>query len=108
MANVQMVNAQEERAAQERTQGASPEGAGNPQAAAQAVRQMFSEIAPRYDLLNHVLSMSVDRLWWWRAARRFDAILADGGAGGVDLCCGTGEMAVGFERRARGGGGIVG
>ncbi len=108
MANVQMVNAQEERAAQERTQGASPEGAGNPQAAAQAVRQMFSEIAPRYDLLNHVLSMNVDRLWWWRAARRFDAILADGGARVLDLCCGTGDMAFALQRRARGGARIVG
>ncbi len=36
-----------------------------------AVRQMFDSIAPRYDLLNHVLSANVDRLWWRRAARRF-------------------------------------
>src|SRR5258706_961162 len=108
MANVQMVNAQEERAAQERTQGASPEGAANPQAAAQAVRQMFSEIAPRYDLLNHILSLNVDRLWWWRAAKRFDAILRDPVARVLDLCCGTGDMAFALQRRAQANARIVG
>ena len=75
-----------EAAEKQRTQGASPEGAASPQAAAQAVRQMFSDIAPRYDLLNHVLSMNVDRLWWWRAAKRFDAILRDPAARVLDLC----------------------
>jgi demethylmenaquinone methyltransferase/2-methoxy-6-polyprenyl-1,4-benzoquinol methylase len=89
-----------EQAAKERTQGASPVGAANPQAAAQAVRQMFSEIAPRYDLLNHVLSMNVDRLWWWRAAKKFDAILKDPTARVLDLCCGTGDMAFALQRRA--------
>ena len=32
--------------------------------AAEAVQQMFNTIAPRYDLLNHVLSANIDRLWW--------------------------------------------
>lgn len=91
-----------DQAAKPRTQGASPEGATNPDAAAQAVRQMFSEIAPRYDLLNHLLSMNVDRLWWRRTARRFDAILADKSARVLDLCCGTGDMAFALQRRARG------
>ena len=36
---------------------------------------MFSAIAPRYDLLNHVLSFNIDRWWWWRTARAFCAIL---------------------------------
>jgi demethylmenaquinone methyltransferase/2-methoxy-6-polyprenyl-1,4-benzoquinol methylase len=97
-----------EQAAKARTQGASPVGAENPQAAAQAVRQMFSEIAPRYDLLNHVLSMNVDRLWWWRAAKKFDAILKDPTARVLDLCCGTGDMAFALQRRAREGARIVG
>jgi demethylmenaquinone methyltransferase/2-methoxy-6-polyprenyl-1,4-benzoquinol methylase len=92
----------------ERIQGASPAGAANPQAAAQAVRQMFSEIAPRYDLLNHVLSMNVDRLWWWRAAKKFDAILKDPTARVLDLCCGTGDMAFALQRRAQAGARIVG
>jgi demethylmenaquinone methyltransferase/2-methoxy-6-polyprenyl-1,4-benzoquinol methylase len=91
-----------------RTQGASPEGAANPQAAAQAVRQMFSDIAPRYDLLNHVLSMNVDRFWWWRTAKKFDAILSDPTARVLDLCCGTGDMAFALQRRTQAGARIVG
>jgi demethylmenaquinone methyltransferase/2-methoxy-6-polyprenyl-1,4-benzoquinol methylase len=53
---------------------------------------MFDSIAPRYDLLNHVLSASVDRLWWWQTARRFKAILARPDAAVLDVCCGTGHM----------------
>jgi demethylmenaquinone methyltransferase/2-methoxy-6-polyprenyl-1,4-benzoquinol methylase len=53
---------------------------------------MFDQIAPRYDLLNHVLSASVDRLWWWQTARRFAAILANPDAAVLDVCCGTGHM----------------
>ena len=55
--------------------GAAPEGATDKQSASRAVREMFTTIAPRYDLLNHVLSFNIDRLWWARAARTFDAIL---------------------------------
>jgi demethylmenaquinone methyltransferase / 2-methoxy-6-polyprenyl-1,4-benzoquinol methylase len=53
---------------------------------------MFSQLAPRYDLLNHVLSCSVDRLWWWRTARRFRHILGRPEARVLDICCGTGDM----------------
>ena len=52
--------------------GAAPEGASDAVSAARAVREMFTSIAPRYDLLNHVLSFNVDRLWWRRTARTFD------------------------------------
>ena len=51
--------------------GAAPEGASDTHSAAHAVREMFTSIAPRYDLLNHVLSFNVDRLWWRRTARAF-------------------------------------
>ena len=44
--------------------GARPAGAVEEAGAAQAVRQMFDSIAPRYDLLNHLLSANVDRFWW--------------------------------------------
>ncbi len=72
--------------------GAAPEGARDPQSAARAVREMFTSIAPRYDLLNHMLSFSVDRLWWWRAARTFDGILERPETRVLDVCCGTGDM----------------
>jgi demethylmenaquinone methyltransferase/2-methoxy-6-polyprenyl-1,4-benzoquinol methylase len=88
-------------AEKEKVVGAAPEGASDREAASRAVREMFTSIAPRYDLLNHVLSFNVDRMWWWRTARRFDAILKHPGARVLDLCCGTGDMAFALQRRAR-------
>ena len=85
------------------TTGAKPQGATDEASAAQAVREMFDAIAPRYDLLNHVLSANVDRLWWRRAARRFRAVLADPAAAVLDICCGTGDMTMALlKRRPRG------
>jgi demethylmenaquinone methyltransferase / 2-methoxy-6-polyprenyl-1,4-benzoquinol methylase len=72
--------------------GAKPMGAGDEAGAAQAVQQMFDSIASRYDLLNHVLSANVDRLWWRRAAWRFREVLALPDAAVMDICCGTGDM----------------
>jgi demethylmenaquinone methyltransferase / 2-methoxy-6-polyprenyl-1,4-benzoquinol methylase len=80
--------------------GAAPEGAGDSEAAAHAVREMFTSIAPRYDLLNHVLSFNVDRLWWRRAAQSFRSILSQPNARVLDLCCGTGDMAFALLRQA--------
>lgn len=72
--------------------GALPPGATDEAGAATAVRQMFDSIAPRYDLLNHVLSANVDRLWWRRAARRFNEVLARPETAVLDICCGTGDL----------------
>jgi len=72
--------------------GARPAGAQDETSAAEAVRGMFNSIAPRYDLLNHVLSANVDRLWWRRAARRFRGVLAKPDAAILDICCGTGDL----------------
>ncbi|MBI2682077.1 MAG: ubiquinone/menaquinone biosynthesis methyltransferase [Acidobacteriales bacterium] len=83
--------------------GASPEGAADERSAAQAVQKMFDEIAPRYDLLNHVLSMNVDRLWWWRTARKFRPILQRSEARVLDLCCGTGDMALALRKQSAAG-----
>ena len=80
--------------------GAAPEGATDPQSAARAVREMFTSIAPRYDLLNHVLSCNVDRLWWKRTARTFADILSRPEAQVLDLCCGTGDMTLALRRQA--------
>jgi demethylmenaquinone methyltransferase/2-methoxy-6-polyprenyl-1,4-benzoquinol methylase len=64
---------------------------------------MFTSIAPRYDLVNHVLSFNTDRFWWWRAARTFDSIVKRPDARVLDLCCGTGDMTFALRRRANNG-----
>jgi len=81
--------------------GAAPQGASDRESAARAIREMFTRIAPRYDLLNHVLSANVDRLWWRRAARTFAPILDKPGARVLDLCCGTGDMAFRLRRQGK-------
>ena len=80
--------------------GASPEGAHDPASAAHAVHELFSAIAPRYDLLNHLLSCNIDRWWWRQTARTFAGILSRPDARILDLCCGTGDMAFALHRQA--------
>jgi len=82
--------------------GASPAGASNPESTARAVREMFTSIAPRYDLLNHLLSFNVDRWWWRTTARRFGHVLDRPDARVLDLCCGTGDMTSALIRAAQG------
>jgi demethylmenaquinone methyltransferase/2-methoxy-6-polyprenyl-1,4-benzoquinol methylase len=81
--------------------GAAPAGARDTESAGKAVRDMFTSIAPRYDLVNHVLSLNTDRIWWWRAARNFDSVLQRSDARVLDLCCGTGDMTFALRKRAR-------
>lgn len=57
------------------------------------IRGMFGAIAPRYDLLNHLLSLSIDRYWRWRT-RRILAGIAGRGRRVLDLCSGTGDLAL--------------
>jgi demethylmenaquinone methyltransferase / 2-methoxy-6-polyprenyl-1,4-benzoquinol methylase len=80
--------------------GAAPAGASDRDSAARAVREMFTAIAPRYDLLNHLLSANIDKLWWRRTARSFASVLEQPGAKVLDLCCGTGDMALALRKQA--------
>jgi demethylmenaquinone methyltransferase / 2-methoxy-6-polyprenyl-1,4-benzoquinol methylase len=80
--------------------GAAPDGATDAQSAARAVREMFTSIAPRYDLLNHLLSLNVDRLWWKKTARAFASVLSRPEARVLDLCCGTGDMTLALRKQA--------
>jgi demethylmenaquinone methyltransferase/2-methoxy-6-polyprenyl-1,4-benzoquinol methylase len=80
--------------------GAAPTGATDASSAGRAVREMFTSIAPRYDLLNHVLSFNVDRLWWRRTARSFAHILSQPDSRILDLCCGTGDMTFALRKQA--------
>ena len=85
----------------QRASGTTPQGAANEQAAAQWVRGMFGRIAPRYDLLNHLLSFNLDKRWRARTVARVSDILDRPDAQVLDLCCGTGDVALALESRAR-------
>jgi demethylmenaquinone methyltransferase / 2-methoxy-6-polyprenyl-1,4-benzoquinol methylase len=94
-----MTEQEQSAAVNKRIVGAAPAGARDEAAASVAVRDMFTSIAPRYDLLNHVLSMNIDRVWWNRTARVFSDILRQPQAQVLDLCCGTGDMTFALHRR---------
>lgn len=81
--------------------GTRPEGARDEQESAARVREMFSRIAPRYDFLNHLLSFQLDRVWRRRVVSRFRHILARADARVLDLCCGTGDLAIVLRRGGR-------
>src|SRR5579862_114070 len=58
------------------------------------IRSMFDQISPRYDFLNHLLSLNSDVLW-----RRKAAALLEGAHRVLDVCSGTGDMALEIHRR---------
>lgn len=60
------------------------------------VKQMFAEIAPRYDLLNHLLSLNIDRYWRWRTLR---TLRLQAGEPVLDVCTGTGDLALAAAKR---------
>jgi demethylmenaquinone methyltransferase / 2-methoxy-6-polyprenyl-1,4-benzoquinol methylase len=86
----------------ELSKGTLPEGAANEADASRRVREMFTQIAPRYDLLNHLLSLEMDRIWRARTAKILQPILEQEDAKILDLCCGTGDLAFALGRRAKG------
>ena len=59
------------------------------------VQEMFGQIAPRYDFLNHLLSCHVDRYWRWRTVRRLQP---KGKSPILDVCTGTGDLALALFR----------
>ena len=83
-------------------QGTSPTGSATERQAAVWVRGMFGRIAPRYDLLNHILSLNIDRYWRARTVARVAAVLQQQDARVLDLCCGTGDLMLALERKRAG------
>lgn len=82
-------------------QGTTPAGAQNEEQASRWVRGMFGRIAPRYDLLNHLLSLNIDRYWRAHTAARVSHILKCPEARVLDLCCGTGDLMLSLARAGR-------
>src|ERR1700679_567983 len=80
--------------------GTTPAGAHDEREAAAWVRGMFGRVAHRYDFLNHLLSFNVDRYWRAYTVRRVRHILERPGARVLDLCCGTGDLALALGRRS--------
>ncbi len=93
--------------------GATPAGveSGNDVEVAGNIRRMFGRIAPRYDLLNRLLSLRVDQYWRRALVRRVRPELERSRARVLDLCCGTGDLLIELElarRRLRGSSGFEG
>lgn len=61
------------------------------------VRRMFGQIAGRYDFLNHLLSLGIDHYWRWQTVRR---VRPEGRLPILDVCTGTGDLALAFDRAA--------
>ena len=68
---------------------------------ARAVREMFAGIARRYDLLNHVLSVNIDKRWRRLVREQLTETLADPNALVLDVACGTGDLALELQRNAK-------
>lgn len=81
--------------------GTRPDGAVTEADASNKVREMFTQIAPRYDLLNHLLSLQLDRLWRARTAKILRSILERSDGLVLDLCCGTGDLAFALARAGK-------
>jgi demethylmenaquinone methyltransferase/2-methoxy-6-polyprenyl-1,4-benzoquinol methylase len=77
------------------------ERTANEIAHARAVREMFAGIAGRYDLLNHVLSINIDKRWRRLVRKQVAEILADPKAIVLDVACGTGDLSLELQRNAK-------
>ena len=72
------------------------------QATGRAVQRMFASVAPRYDFLNHFLSLGVDLTWRRAAAEALRDVLSRPGCIAADVCCGTGDLALALSRFSAG------
>lgn len=101
-----MLTTDAERAAARAGASGPPDGEGDRERR-EYVKRMFSDIAPRYDMLNHVLAMNVDRGWRKTAIRALDIPRMPGGLY-LDLCAGTLDIAASIARQRGFGGRVIG
>lgn len=82
--------------------GTRAEGVRGEEETARYVREMFARITPRYDLLNRLLSFSLDQVWRRRTAQALGAPLAAADSRALDLCCGTADLTLELRRVSAG------
>ena len=82
--------------------GAEPHGVDKSNA---RVQEMFRQIAPRYDAMNHLLSLNIDRYWRSQAVRR---MRFEAGRPMLDTCTGTGDLALAMAKHAPEGVEVIG
>jgi len=68
---------------------------------AKAVRAMFSGIARKYDLLNHLLSLNIDKRWRRLIRENLAEVLANDNAFVLDVACGTGDLSLELQKNAK-------
>ena len=66
-----------------------------------AVQEMFAQIAPSYDRLNHLLSLNIDKRWRRFTVKKLADVLARPNALALDLCCGTADLTLELAQHAR-------
>jgi demethylmenaquinone methyltransferase / 2-methoxy-6-polyprenyl-1,4-benzoquinol methylase len=78
--------------------GTTPPGTSTEQQAARWVQRMFAAIAPRYDLVNHLLSFNIDRTWRKILVAHLGPVLKRPEGRILDLCCGTGDVLIDLQQ----------
>ncbi|MEM7313958.1 MAG: bifunctional demethylmenaquinone methyltransferase/2-methoxy-6-polyprenyl-1,4-benzoquinol methylase UbiE, partial [Planctomycetota bacterium] len=63
------------------------------------VKNMFAQIAGKYDLMNHLLSLNVDKYWRWKTVK---LVPANGSEPILDMCTGTGDLALAYWKETGG------
>ena len=86
----------------ERVEGTTIGKGVDEHATASAVRNMFAAVAPRYDLLNHLLSVGFDIRWRQATVKALRPVLANPASVVADLCCGTGDLALALRKASAG------
>ena len=89
----------------ENSESATAESSAQVDKSGDRIQKMFGEISGRYDFLNHFLSGDVDYYWRWRTVRK---VRPQGDSPILDVCTGTGDLALAYWKKAGGTTAVVG
>ena len=101
----QLETPQDESPGGEAATSSAEQQAGTVDKSGQRIQKMFGAIAGRYDFMNHFLSGGTDIYWRWRTVRR---VRPEGDLPILDVCTGTGDLAITYWKKSRGQRAVVG